>query len=125
MSLEFLGDVDHILTSKEIYDNMIFGYRQPPVLERELSKHLFRPSGGKSLPYLSMTIRTLHLGPVQCMRCMPPLNNVTRNPNHGSNLLLLLIYMASLQPLCLSLIAWRIRLLYLLSYFLDLIILKC
>ncbi len=42
-----------------------------------------------------MTIRTLHLGPVQCMRCMPPLNNVTRNPNHGNNLLLLLIYMAS------------------------------
>ncbi len=72
-----------------------------------------------------MTIRTLRLGPVQCMQHMPPLNNVTRNPSHGCNLLLLLIYMAFLQPLCVSLIAWRTRLLYLLSYFLDLIVLKC
>ncbi len=54
----------------------ICGYRQLPVLDRELSKRRFGLSGGKSLPYSSMTLRRTFGGLVKCMSYGSMLNGV-------------------------------------------------
>ncbi len=54
----------------------VIGYQQLPVLDRELSKRLFGPSGGKSFPYSSMTLQRTFGGPVKYMSYGSMLNSV-------------------------------------------------
>ncbi len=67
------------ITKRSQYGYIItvyYGYRQLAVVDRELSKRLFRPSGGKSLPYSSMTLLRTFGGPIKCMSYDSMLNSV-------------------------------------------------